>query len=558
VPRPGWTGWFADAVALAAAVGLLIAVRDRWSLVLESTEYFLAWVVVVTAAIVVFAGAIERRPPRALWAGFAALAFVLPALALRDVTAIVRVLSVALAAALPVAIAAFTLAAIRRSSDVAFNVLVAVTIVDIGARVFLRDPRLDADCSVHCARNPFLFEDHRGVVLFVDRVLAVTALAWCTMTLIDIVAAHTKAPAARVSGTLGAAAAGIAAVCWIVWPGTAITAVDTALTPALLVLALGPAFVLAASPELLAWRTRLRVAALASDLSTGFERDGVAGHLRWALDDPSVRLVFPVEDSFIDGHGIPAELARHRATTVLTKDGEPIAVIEHSPSSSALLGAAVNPAVTIAAENERLHAEAQAHLASLQRSRRQIVERADETRRRLERDLHDGAQQQLLLLGLELARAVDNGADDERERYRSSLEHAQSALTELRRLVHDQLPPVLDELGLVEALRSLAEESPVPMLLDCNSANDRPRLAVERVAYGVVLSSLSEAEAHGASVLSVRVENVKGVFTVHIRHDGAGVADHTDDEDRVGALGGRLDVTRAHDGAGAEYVASFP
>ncbi len=122
-----------------------------------------------------------------------------------------------------------------------------------------------------------------------------------------------------------------------------------------------------------------------------------------------MRLVFPIADSFIDAQGAPAEPAPHRATTVLTKDGEAVAVIEHAPSSSALLGAAVNPAVTIAAENERLHAEAQAHLASLQQSRRAIVERADETRRHLERDLHDGAQQQLLLLGLELARAVERG-----------------------------------------------------------------------------------------------------------------------------------------------------
>jgi signal transduction histidine kinase len=558
VARPGWRGWVVDALALALAVGVLIAVRARWSVALTSAEYVLAWIVVVIAAVVVFAGGVERRPPRPVWAGFAGLAFVLPTLALLDATATIRVLAIALGAALPLSIVVFTFAAIRRSPDAALDLLVAVTVVDVAARVLLRDPGLDSDCSLYCGHNPVLVEDHPGVVLLADRVLALTALAWCAMTLVDLAAAHTKAPAARLSGALGAAAAGIAAVCWIVWPGTAITAVDTSLAPALFVTALAPAFALAASPELLAWRTRLRVAALASDLSTGFERDGVAGHLRWALDDPSVRLVFPVEDSLIDAQGVPTELARHRGTTVLTKDGEPIAVIEHSPSSSALLGAAVNPAVTIAAENERLHAEAQAHLASLQRSRRLIVERADETRRRLERDLHDGAQQQLLLLGLELARAVDNGSDDERERYRSSLEHAQAALTELRRLVHDQLPPVLDELGLVEALHSLAEESPVPMVLDCDAATARPPLAVERVAYSVVLSSLSEAESHGASVLSVRVEDRRGVFTVHISHDGAGVADHTDDEDRVGALGGRLDVTRAQDGRGAEYVASFP
>ncbi len=150
------------------------------------------------------------------------------------------------------------------------------------------------------------------------------------------------------------------------------------------------------------------------------------------------------------------------------------------------------------------------------------------------------------------------GSGGDAYRYQSALMHAQTALTELRRLVHDQLPPILDELGLIEALRSLAEESPVLMVLESGGGVDRPSLAVERVAYGVVLSSLSEAEAHGGSALSVRLENGTDVFTLHISHDGAGVADHTDDEDRVGALGGRLEVVRAHDGAGTSYVARFP
>jgi signal transduction histidine kinase len=116
---------------------------------------------------------------------------------------------------------------------------------------------------------------------------------------------------------------------------------------------------------------------------------------------------------------------------------------------------------------------------------------------------------------------------------------------------------VLDEFGLVEALRTLAETSPVPLVLEVDAAPlTRPDLAVERVAYGVALSSLAEAEAHGASAMSIRVEKRVGRFTVSIRHDGVGAADHTDDEDRVGALGGRLDVLSVDDGVA--YVASFP
>ena len=113
-------------------------------------------------------------------------------------------------------------------------------------------------------------------------------------------------------------------------------------------------------------------------------------------------------------------------------------------------------------------------------------------------------------------------------------------------------------MGLAEALRSLAEGSPVPLVLDLEAEppNTRPDLAVERVVYGVALSSLSEAEAHGASAMSIRIDERAGRYTVTIRHDGVGAADHTDDEDRVGAVGGRLEVLSV-DG-GAAYGASFP
>src|SRR5918994_1530152 len=113
--------------------------------------------------------------------------------------------------------------------------------------------------------------------------------------------------------------------------------------------------------------------------------------------------------------------------------------------------AALTPAVTVAVENERLRVLASAELAELRASRRRIVERADAARRRLERDLHDGAQQRLLLLGMELARAAESADDGQRERYRAAIHHTRDALAaELRKLVHNQIPPVLDELGLVE------------------------------------------------------------------------------------------------------------
>jgi signal transduction histidine kinase len=478
--------------------------------------------------------------------------------ALLDISASARVIALACGAALPLAIATFVGGLVRTPARAAAVGLLVMTVADIAARVLLRDPALDSDCSPYCGDNPLVVSHHPGAVLAADRLLAIAALVWCLVTMTQIVAAHSQAPAARLSAALAVVTGAVVAVAWLAHPGTNVAASPSVVAPALVVAALVPAFVLAAAPDLLAWRTRLRVRTLAADLSAGFERDGVAGHLQRAMADPSVRLAYPVEPgTYIDRHGGPTELARHRATTILARAGEPIAVVEHAPSSSALIASAVNPAVTIAAENERLHAEARAHLVELQQSRRRIVERADETRRHLERDLHDGAQQQLLLLGLEISRTAEAVPEAERDRYIGALQQAQTALTELRRLVHDQLPPVLDELGLIEALRSLAEASPVPLVVEVDTAPaERPDLAVERVAYGVVLSALAEAEAHGASAMSVRIEERAGRFTVIVGHDGVGAADHTDDEDRVGALGGRLDLMTV--GEGVSYVASFP
>jgi signal transduction histidine kinase len=523
----------ADAAALASAAGVLVALRADWSRAYTRADLVLAWVAVGSAGVAVFVVATVRRPPRLLGAGFVAAALVLPAIAVLDLTSWLRTAVVASAALFPLAAATFAGAVLRRSWSRVTLALLAVTIIDVMARLAVREPSVELP----------------------DRALALMTLAWCVVAVSQVAAMHV--PATKASAALAVVAGGLFALAWLIEPGVTVGDVSDEWVQPLLFALIAPAFLFAAAPGLLAWRTRHRVRTLASDLSSGLEAGGVAGHLRRAMTDPSVRLVFPVADGhYIDSAGTTTEVARHRATTVLAREGEPIAIVEHAPSSVALIGAAVNPAVTIAAENERLHAEAEAHLAELQLSRRRIVERADETRRRLERDLHDGAQQQLLLLGLELSRAAEAVESAERDKYVAALQHAQGALHELRRLVHDALPPVLDELGLVEALRSLAEESPVPLLLELDDVPARrPELAVERVAFRVVLSSLAEAEGNDATAVSVRLDERNGWFVVSIRHDGLGVADRTDDEDRVGALGGRLDVVSVE--GGVECVVAF-
>jgi signal transduction histidine kinase len=311
---------------------------------------------------------------------------------------------------------------------------------------------------------------------------------------------------------------------------------------------------------------RALTSSLSSTLASSSDVDGLVAHLRRIAGDRSVRLLFREPSGRdVDEQGQPTQRDVRLAATVVERDGEPIAVIEHEPSSGNVVAAALTPAVTVAIENERLRALAQSELDALRTSRRRIVERADETRRRLERDLHDGAQQRLLLLGMELSRAAASADDPcERDRYLVAVAETQAALAELRRLVHERTPPVLDELGLVEALRSLAEASSVPVVIaqDPSYPSDlrRPSIATERAVYGVALSIIRNAEASGASKVSIALTSSDRHFTATFDHDAtAPTLDPTDDEDRVGAVGGNLDVTIGAQGAhGLHAMASFP
>jgi signal transduction histidine kinase len=262
-----------------------------------------------------------------------------------------------------------------------------------------------------------------------------------------------------------------------------------------------------------------------------------------------------VTGGLLDTAGRAAERDPRLTATTIERDEQAVATIEHQPASSERLRVALTPAVTIVVENERLRALAMADLDELRTSRRRIVERADETRRRLERDLHDGAQQRLLLLGMELSRAA-GATPSERSRYLDAVRHTRAALDELRALVHEGLPPVLDELGLVEALRSLAETAPILLSIDAHAMDgQRPPIGVERALYGLVVSVIAGGTALGASKVTISLTDRARQLTATIARDGTGAVDPTDDQDRIGAAGGDLVVTSGP--SGAVYVASF-
>ena len=209
------------------------------------------------------------------------------------------------------------------------------------------------------------------------------------------------------------------------------------------------------------------------------------------------------------------------------------------------------------------NAETQAALAA---SRARIVAAADQTRQRIERDLHDGAQQRLVSLALQLRAAqavVPPGAGELAGRLEGAVSEATGVLEELREIAHGLHPAILTESGLRPALRALARRSAVPVDLDVRVAGRLPE-QIEVSGYYVVAEALTNAAKHArASAVSVEVEMAGDALRVAVRDDGAGGADLTHGaglaglKDRVEALGGRflLDSPR---GAGTSVHVEFP
>jgi signal transduction histidine kinase len=191
-----------------------------------------------------------------------------------------------------------------------------------------------------------------------------------------------------------------------------------------------------------------------------------------------------------------------------------------------------------------------ARIGELERSRARMVDSAEAERRRIERDLHDGAQQRLVALAMDLGRAKARFADDpDAARAIVDQAHAEAkeALAELRNLVRGVHPPVLTDRGLDAALSGLAALSPVPVTVRVDVAA-RPPASVEAIAYFVVAEALTNVAKHArASRALVSVERRGDTLGVTIRDDGGGGADPRGQglsglADRVAGVDGRLSV----------------
>jgi signal transduction histidine kinase len=253
---------------------------------------------------------------------------------------------------------------------------------------------------------------------------------------------------------------------------------------------------------------------------------------------------------------------------ILEHEGEPVAALVHDTTlvdEPKLLRASA-AAARLALENARLQAEMRAQLAEVQQSRVRIVAAADEERRRIERDLHDGAQQRLVALALELRgaqRRLGDRADPELDLVLAeAVDELKVAVDELRELARGVHPAILTEDGLAAALESLVSRTPFPVSLEVSQG--RFPAQVEATAYFVACGALANILKHAqASRALVTAVTRNGLLVVRVEDDGVGGA-HADGgtglrglADRVEALGGRLAVVSPV-GGGTQVIGEIP
>jgi signal transduction histidine kinase len=312
------------------------------------------------------------------------------------------------------------------------------------------------------------------------------------------------------------------------------------------------------------------IADLAVELGRGVPLGGLRDTLARALRDPSLALAFPAPGGagWVDPQGrpmdVPSTSTASRSVARLERDGEPLATLLYDPAVEAEDPGRIDAVASVARmalENERLAAQVRAQLDEVRASRSRIVEAADAERRRIERDLHDGAQQRLVALAMRLdqARGQAVGAGEIIDAATGEL---LQAIREVRDLAHGLHPPILTERGLAAAVEALAEQAALPVSISISS--DRLPAEIEAASYFLVAESLTNAAKHAAAT-SVRVDASlsDGVLHLSVTDDGRGGADASRGSglvglvDRLAAIGGTVEVDSPA-GGGTRVTADIP
>jgi signal transduction histidine kinase len=289
------------------------------------------------------------------------------------------------------------------------------------------------------------------------------------------------------------------------------------------------------------------------------------------LGDQSLNIAYwlPDRQIFVDDRGRPVllpESGSGRTWTAVERDGARVAAIVHDAELDATpeLVTAAASAAMLAIDNERLKAELRARVEELRVSRLRIVEAADDARRQIERDLHDGAQQQLVSLALDLrmlkARLGDSGLALTVDTLGEKLADALAELRELARGIH---PAILSERGIPAAVEALVDRAPLDIAVDVR-LDERLPAPVEAATYFVIAEGLTNVVRYAETRrAAVRVARVGGEVQVVVTDEGKGGATFEAGtglrglSDRLAVLDGRLRLTSPR-GEGTRLEAYIP
>jgi signal transduction histidine kinase len=427
--------------------------------------------------------------------------------------------------------------------------------------VLVSDPQ-SADCFPRCEVNPFVMWPNQalarifgpGVSLLIP-VLAVGVSfgLWRRWRRASPALRRTLLPVAVVAPIeLGVTAARyIAAMNQAAWSGVGAALSTTPL-----------AFIHAAIPAgflggLLATRlARGSIADLAIELARGVPLGGLRDTMARALRDPTLALAFPAPTGigFVDPEGRPIDLPDEsdpaRGVARLEQGGQLLAELLYDPAIEVEDPGRVNAVAsvaTMALENERLAAQVRAQLEEVRASRARIVEAADAERRRIERDLHDGAQQRLVALAMRLDQAR-GGVQGAGELIDTTTGELLQAIREVRDLARGLHPTILNERGLAAAVEALAERAPIPVRRHIGET--RLPAEIEAAAYFLIAEAMTNAAKHAhATAIDVEVTADDEQVIVTVADDGSGGADPDRGSglqgltDRLAAIGGTLSVT---------------
>jgi len=286
-----------------------------------------------------------------------------------------------------------------------------------------------------------------------------------------------------------------------------------------------------------------------------------------ALGDPSLKLALwsPGRNGFVGVNGVAARLPddrSERGLTLVTRGNQVVAALVHDP----LLDADPTVVEGLAATSLMLLDNARL-LEQLRASRARIVDAGERERRRLERDLHDGAQQRLVALQIRLQSARDLARDEELiKRLDATQRDAEAAVQEIRALAHGIYPAELHDLGLAYALRSLALRSPLPIRV-VDRGIGRSSAVIEAAIYFCAREAIQNAVKHAGAGATVTVTLARrpGAIEFTISDDGIGMRDEVDPagtgltgmRDRIEAAGGTLEIV-SFAGRGTQVRGTVP